>query len=219
VRIVVKGGLTSTKVSSFVRDNDLIAGINAAPFDIISSREGRPITSVGIIVSEGKLAAPAIPQYDALVIYKDGRAAIVSQSSIQSIENIENAVGGFYQILVNNELAPRIYTSNENEAVNTITREVRHPRSAAGISSDGKYLYLLVIDGRRTGSIGATEIETAMLLRALGSQDGINFDGGGSSALVLRFPDGITRVVNNPVHNGIPGRERAVGGCLGVGRR
>jgi exopolysaccharide biosynthesis protein len=94
--------------------------------------------------------------------------------------------------------------------------EERHPRSAAGVSANGEYLYLLVVDGRRSGSIGSTEKETALLLRVLGSWDGINFDGGGSSALALRYPDGKVRVVNTPIHNMIPGTERAVAGCVGI---
>jgi exopolysaccharide biosynthesis protein len=74
----------------------------------------------------------------------------------------------------------------------------------------------VVIDGRRPGSVGATEVETALLLRALGSADGINFDGGGSSAMALRYPDGKVRTVNTPVHGGVAGSERAVAGCLGI---
>jgi len=211
IEIVVKGGALqenqtlSKKVSGFVRDNDLLAGINAAPFDIVSSKEGKVIQNVGIVISNGKIIAPANPVYDALVIYKGGKAAVVNQSAINSVENIENAVGGFHQILTGGEPAQR-----------THERKARHPRSAAGISQDGKYLYLVVIDGRRKGSIGATEEETALLLRSLGSWEGLNFDGGGSSALAMRFADGKVRVVNTPIHDGIPGQERAVAGCLGV---
>ncbi|WP_461248915.1 phosphodiester glycosidase family protein, partial [Treponema sp. R6D11] len=93
----------------------------------------------------GQLIASANPNYDALVFYKDGKTAIVNQSAIKSIENIENAVGGFHQILVGGEPAQR-----------THDRKARHPRSAGGISQNGKYLYLVVIDGRRAGSIGTT---------------------------------------------------------------
>jgi hypothetical protein len=216
VEIFVSGGMAddsgtgtlSTRVSSFVNDNGLIAGINAAPFDVSSAEEGQPIRNVGIIVSGGQLIAPADPRYDALVFYSDGTVAIVGQSEIQSIENIENAVGAFHHILVDGEFAER-----------TLTRNLRHPRSAAGISACGEYLYLLAIDGRRPGSVGATEIETAMLLLALGSWNGINLDGGGSTALALRYPDGKVRVVNTPVHGLIPGQERAVAGSLGILQR
>jgi len=211
IDIVVKGGasnenqILSTKVSSFVRDNNLLAGINAVPFDIVSSKEGIVIQNVGIVISNGKIIAPTNPNYDALVFYRDGKAAIVNQSAIKSIENIENAVGGFHQILTNGESSQMAHN-----------KEARHPRSAAGISQDGKYLYLVVIDGRRAGSIGATEEETALLLRCLGSWEGLNFDGGGSTALAMRFADGKVKVVNTPIHNGIPGQERAVAGCIGV---
>ncbi|MDR1836299.1 MAG: phosphodiester glycosidase family protein [Treponema sp.] len=211
VRIVVRSGATdengalSTRVSSFVHGNNLLAGINAVPFDVISSREGRPIVNMGLVISGGKLLAPANPRYDALVFYKDGMAAIVSQQEINSIEEIENAVGGFHQILADGRPMQR-----------TLGREERHPRSAAGISDGGEYLYLLVIDGRRADSIGATEEESALLLLSLGCRDGINFDGGGSSTLAMRYPDGKVRAVNTPIHGGIPGIERAVAGCIGI---
>jgi len=199
------GRTLSTRVSSFVKANRLTAGINAVPFDIVSYKEGRPINNIGIVISDGKPASPAYPSFDALVFYTDGETAVVSQSAILSTENIANAVGGFFQVLLNGEPAEK-----------TLGLEIRHPRSAAGISADGKFLYLLVIDGRRPGSVGGTEKEIALLLLALGSWNGINFDGGGSSALVLRRADGKIRVLNTPIHGRIPGLERAVAGCLGI---
>jgi hypothetical protein len=216
ISVVVKGGLSggrssdvqtvrSVKVSGFVRRNSLVAGINALPFDVISAIEGRRINNAGLVISGGLLVSPAIPQFDALVFYTDGTAAIISQSEIHSTEFIENAAGGFRKILENGELLEH-----------TLNLEPRHPRSAAGISSDNKYLYLLVIDGRRAGSIGSTEKETAMLLCALGASEGINLDGGGSSCLALRFPNGRIRPVNTPIHGGIKGLERAVAGCIGI---
>jgi len=210
-RIVVRGGSAdeagtlSGRVSTFVRSNDLAAGINAVPFDVVSAVENRPIKNIGIVISNGRLIAEAVPQYDALVFYTDGRVAVVNQSAIDSAEGIENAIGGFHQILALGQATER-----------TLNLEARHPRSAAGISANGQYLYLLVIDGRRSGSIGTTERETAIILRALGAWEGINLDGGGSSALVLRRADGRIRPVNVPIHAGVPGLERAVAGCVGV---
>jgi hypothetical protein len=214
LRILAAGGgggdgqFLSVKVSTFVRSNNLTAGINALPFDPVSGREGEPRTNIGIVVTDGVMVSPPYAQFDALVFYADGSAAIMSQSAIQSAEYIDNAVGGFHRILEGGELAPRV-----------LGAKARHPRSAAGISPDGRYLYLLVIDGRRLGSVGSTETETALLLRALGASEGINLDGGGSTALALRYPDGKVRVVNTPIHGHIPGRERTVAGCLGIGVR
>jgi len=212
--VVVKGGTPAkdgstrnTKVTSFVRRNGLIAGLNAVPFDVISMFEGRPVKNEGVVISDGELISPVQPNYDALVFYSDGSVQIVSQAEIDaaSIENIENAIGGFNSILKNGQPENR-----------TLNLQPRHPRSAAGISANGKYLYFLVIDGRRKGSMGTTEKETALLLRALGSWDGINFDGGGSSALVLRYRNGRIRAVNTPIHGGIHRLERAVAGCIGI---
>ena len=218
LRIFAAGGaggrdnILSVKVTSFVRDNNLLAGINALPFDPVSGKEGEPRVNVGLVIANGEMISPPNHRYDALVFYADGSgapavgAAVIAQSEIQSAGNIVNAVGGFFRILEGGEPVPRV-----------LELQARHPRSAAGISPDGKYLYLLVIDGRRPDSVGATEMETALLLRSLGAGEGINFDGGGSSVLALRYPDGVVRAVNTPIHSNIPGRERAVAGCLGIG--
>ncbi|MCL2265887.1 MAG: phosphodiester glycosidase family protein [Treponema sp.] len=204
IEIVCSGNTVSATVSNFVRNNKLIAGINAVPFDTLGK-------NLGIVISGGNILSPAHPSYDALVFFNTDltknrtRAAILKQTSIKSAENIFNAIGGFYQILADGEAAQR-----------TLGSEARHPRSAAGVSKDGETLYLLVIDGRRSGSAGGTERETAMILLSLGCWDGINFDGGGSSSLAMLFSDGSIKPVNTPIHNGIPGRERAVAGCLGI---
>jgi len=209
------GGKTvSVRVSSFVRDKGLLAGINALPFDPSSGAEGEPRTNVGLVIAGGVTLSPPHKSFDALVFYKDGHAAIAAQSEIPGHDpgGVENAVGGFYRILEHGELAPRVLSLTDSGA-----KRPRHPRSAAGISPDGKFLYLLVIDGRQIKSTGCTEAETALLLKALGATDAINFDGGGSSAMALRYPDGNVRVVNTPIHDNIPGKERAVAGCLGIG--
>jgi hypothetical protein len=203
--------IPSTWVSGFVRRYGLLAGINAGPFDPVSGREGEPRTNIGIIIAGGVLVSPPVPQYDALVFYAGGGAAIRSQGDLGELETIQDAVGGFYQVLQESRLTKRVRQLAESPA------NPRHPRSAAGISADGQFLYLLVIDGRRMGSIGATEAETGIILKQLGAAEGINFDGGGSTSLALRFPDGRVRPVNVPIHHGIPGRERGVASCLGIG--
>ncbi|MDR0623580.1 MAG: phosphodiester glycosidase family protein [Treponema sp.] len=224
LRITVSGGAfsaeqppgttPSVRVSSFVRGNGLLAGINAAPFaPLVTAKEGIPLTPAGIAVAEGVLVSPPNPRFDALVFYYGGGAAVVNQGELGNLERIQNAVGGFYRILEGNRLPRRVLKPAEARSA------PRHPRSAAGLSAEGNFLYLLVIDGRQLKSIGATEAETGIILRQLGASEGINFDGGGSTALALRFPDGVVRTVNTPIHGGIPGRERAVASCLGIGIR
>lgn len=69
----------------------------------------------------------------------------------------------------------------------TISRnaEVRHPRTSIGYSRDGKKVWLMVVDGRSKDSAGMTLIELADAMRALGAYNAINFDGGGSSTIVI----------------------------------
>jgi exopolysaccharide biosynthesis protein len=200
------GVIPSTTISGFVRDYGCIAGINTNPFAPVSAKVGEDRTITGITISGGILAAAPHPPFGALVFYTDGSAAIVEQAALGDPGDIRNAVGGFYIVLQDGEVPEQTRARSK----------ARHPRSAAGLSADGRTLYLLVIDGRRPGSIGATEPEIGLILRQLGAWHGLNFDGGGSTALSLRYPDGNVRAVNTPIHHGIPRRERAVATCLGL---
>ncbi|MDR1219521.1 MAG: phosphodiester glycosidase family protein [Treponema sp.] len=195
-------------VSRFVKRFDCIAGVNTAPFYPVSEMEGERRSIVGLTVSNGVVVSSPATMYDALVFYADGAMAIENQGAIRDAGSIWNAAGGFYAILKDGALTERAVSEQG---------EKRHPRSAAGIN--GAILYLLVIDGRQLASAGATESETARILQKLGAVDAINFDGGGSTALALRFQDYGVSVVNTPVHGLIPGKERAVASCLGVRRR
>jgi hypothetical protein len=204
------GSVLSLKTTTFVERYHCAAGINTTPFDPSSAREGEERSITGISVSEGTVVSLPRPPYDALVFYADngrpsGRPVIVNQADIGDLRSVRNAAGGFYRVLENGEIP---------EAAKRKT--LRASRSAAGLSAGGETLYLLVIDGRRPGSAGATETELGVILRRLGASGGINFDGGGSTALALRYPDGRVRAVNTPIHGGIPGRERGVAACLGI---
>ena len=77
----------------------------------------------------------------------------------------------------------------------------RQPRTAVGVTADGKIL-LVVIDGRQPRwSRGATLGELRTILRDLGAVDALNLDGGGSSEMVVEG-----EVVNRPSD----GRERRI---------
>lgn len=84
----------------------------------------------------------------------------------------------------------------------------RHPRTAIGVSQDRKKVIVAVIDGRSSSSIGMRCSEVGTLLKGLGAYDGLNLDGGGSSAMYLSG----TGVVNRPSD----GSERVVANHLAV---
>jgi hypothetical protein len=82
----------------------------------------------------------------------------------------------------------------------------RHPRSAAGTSEDGSTLYLVTVDGRRESDSGMSLMELAKVMMQLGAYDAMNFDGGGSTTMVI---DG--QIVNRPSDQA---GERPIGSAL-----
>ncbi len=113
-------------------------------------------------------------------------------------------IGGWPQILRDgNNIAGQSAALEGTIASNT---DNLHPRSAVGFSRDSSTLYLLVVDGRSTLSVGMTTSQLASMLQRLGTWHAMNFDGGGSTTMVI---DG--QVVNAPSD---PTGERPVGNVL-----
>jgi hypothetical protein len=114
---------------------------------------------------------------------------------------------------------PRILRAGENiagrsasdEATLSGNAEVRHPRSAIGFSRDSSTLVLVAVDGRQAGSVGITIVELAELMREFGAWDALNFDGGGSTTMVVQG-----KIVNSPSD---PTGEREIASGLLLVRR
>ena len=60
----------------------------------------------------------------------------------------------------------------------------RNPRTFAGVDDRGRTL-LVTVDGRQPDQLGLSIPETAQVSKALGMQDAINLDGGGSTAMAI----------------------------------
>ncbi|HST08238.1 MAG TPA: phosphodiester glycosidase family protein, partial [Gemmatimonadaceae bacterium] len=114
---------------------------------------------------------------------------------------------------------PRILRDGESVAGDAATlegalsrnAEMRHPRTALGFSRDSTTLLILTVDGRSENSGGMTLVELARVMRELGAWQAMNFDGGGSTTMVIEG-----KVVNQPSDKE---GERAVGNALLVVRR
>lgn len=105
----------------------------------------------------------------------------------------------------------------EGKVVKNLAAQVPNPRTAVGLSKNGRWLTLMVVDGRQAGySEGVTFPELAELLISYGVYTGANMDGGGSSSMVIRGFDGKARVLNSPIEMNQPGKERPVGNHLGL---
>ncbi|MFC2089093.1 phosphodiester glycosidase family protein, partial [Calditrichota bacterium] len=85
----------------------------------------------------------------------------------------------------------------------------RHPRTAVGFSNDSTKIYFITVDGRQPDfSVGMTLFELADYMLEWGIHEGVNFDGGGSTTMVVRGS-----VVNSPSD---AGGERAVANAIMV---
>lgn len=195
------GETDGLKTSSFLEKHGCQVAVNASPFRPIGAKEGEPRDVLGLSVSSGDMYSAAQVGYGALLINRENKAWISDWPVDRG--DAYNAVGGFRLLLTDGK--------------NVARGDAIHPRTAAGISRDGRYLYLVVIDGRQPGySEGATTAETAEWLSRLGAHSGLNLDGGGSTTLVISDGKGRPRILNRPIHGGVPGAERVNANHLGV---
>ena len=67
-----------------------------------------------------------------------------------------------------------------------------HPRTAAGYTSDGRFI-IMVVDGRQASSRGVYLQELAVMMDNLDCVEAINLDGGGSSGMVVNG-----KILNRP---------------------
>jgi hypothetical protein len=118
-------------------------------------------------------------------------------------------VGGWPRILRDGQ----IIADDSRILEGTISRnaEMRHGRTSVGFTRDSSTLILLAVDGRSTQSVGMTLTELATTMKALGAWQAMNFDGGGSTTMVVEG-----KVVNVPSDST---GERAVGNALLVVRK
>lgn len=165
---------------------------------------------VGWLVVDGKtLAKASRPGMATLAIDAEKRVTIYDELEAVS-ESMKFVVSGNKRLLKGGEVV-----EHENDLV-------RHPRTALGVSEDGRTLILLTVDGRRPDwSRGTTYRETAELLKEFGAAEGLNLDGGGSSTLVIKDPaTGVHAVANRPSDGSIVFKElqieRPVSDVIGI---
>ena len=184
------------------RADTLLYVLAAAP----AATGGTVIPRDGAVLSVFGDRVPALQQWQ---VDDTVRVYLGTQPALRDARPPAQLVGGWPRILEGGVNVAADAPSREG----TISRnaEARHPRSAVGLSRDGRTMWLLVVDGRSTTSVGMTLVELAHAMRAVGAWDALNFDGGGSTTLVIAG-----KVVNAPTDaNG----ERAVGNALLVLQR
>lgn len=161
----------------------VIAGINGGFYGI---------NGEGTYFPMGKFIQNGVVIYDkldktndaTLCIMKDGVARIVDQDEFQVIKDqIQDAVGGWQRLMMNGDICED-YEVNDNS--------MRFdPRNFVGIAQGGKKLYIFIVDGGEGRGMdeysNGMRLEDQMLVcQGAGCDDALNFDGGGSSTLIIK---------------------------------
>jgi hypothetical protein len=165
---------------------------------------GDPVAPFGFAASEGRVYS--IDDIEEVGVRP---TLYINRRNVLSFNNrpnrVHHAISGERMIVLKGAVVPDL---DDKEL---------DPRTAIGINRNGRYLYLVVVDGRQPlYSEGATLVEIAELLMDQGAYVGMNMDGGGSSTMVFEGEDGKPVILNSPIDSLIPGRERPVGNHLGV---
>ena len=194
---------------------------------VLGWTDALPVDLVGLSRSEGRTVSPPrrgggveAPADPALLIDEsEGRALPVPvRAPLTRARAISTASRTRWRAWARRERQARARFSSRTAENLGATAQVaptqRHPRTAAGVSRDGRTLLLLVVDGRQPGwSIGATLPELAQMMLDAGAWNAVNLDGGGSSAMWHREPGATAgRVLNRPSD----GHVRPVANHLGV---
>jgi hypothetical protein len=110
--------------------------------------------------------------------------------------NLYNAVSGDRYL---------IQYGRYNQTISNVTKD---PRTVIGYTRDRK-LVIIVADGRTPQSAGLSFREAADLLLEFGVVTAINLDGGGSTTMWIH-----DKIVNIPIDENVPGKERPVANHL-----
>lgn len=151
---------------------DMLVAANATPW----SPWRRPFThkyggNIRLLISDEEIISDRKGSVPAFVVTKDNKVEIRVVNHNEDRKKFRIAMAGFSIILKNAEVV--------------IKYKDYHPRTCYGISADGRFFYIMTIDGRQKFvSEGASVVECAEFMRYFGAADAINMDGGGSTTLV-----------------------------------
>jgi exopolysaccharide biosynthesis protein len=206
----------SEATSRFAEERGVQVAVNGGFFAPCCATTPEEKTIRGLQITDGKVISPFSVDptkkgFDvALIVTKDNKATIGRITPDTELSGIYTAITGNNWLLQSGELNPDfppVPPSGDMSHLDTA------PRTVAGVSKDGRFLYLLVIDGRvREYSMGTTYRESAYVMLTLGAYNAVNFDGGGSTTLVEQDATGKLTVVNRPSDK----HERLDANALGI---
>ena len=206
--------LRARTTSQFLNEFDLQIAVNGDGFEPWYSNgffsyyphKGDPVAPIGFAASKGNNYSQETDDEPTLFISRTNKAHFNSP-----IGKIYNAISGNLMLVVQGKSV-----INSTEA-SIIEGDIPQPRTALALDKTGRRIIIIVVDGRQPNySQGATLSELAEIIISKGGHFGMNMDGGGSSTLVKAGGAGLSNLINSPIHQSVPLRQRPVGNHLGV---
>jgi hypothetical protein len=213
-------------VNSWAEANGATLAVNAGFFGLVDPKPlpgetkvryhaGAPADIRGLSHSARGLVSPPrvmAGRGDPALLVSAGRAR-VAYAREADLDGVIGAIAGIGPTDNGQEPGTFLVEAGRNTgATARVGPKIRHPRTAAGVTVDGRTLILLAIDGRQPGhSVGVTLPELADLMLGLGAHDAVALDGGGSTSFYVRRADG-SLATNRPSD----GAWRPVANHLGV---
>lgn len=154
--------------------------------------------AIGLHVSQGKYLSPQ-DSYEPFINFTASQVPQVEYYDSRVV--LFNALAGKRMIVEYGDISPN----------NSAAWYEEHPRTLVGMDALGRIIFCTV-DGRQAPySLGVNLFQAADIMIEYGCLRAIDLDGGGSTTMVIN-----QKVVNYPVDNGIPGKEREVGNHIAM---
>lgn len=150
----------------------VVVGVDTLP-------DGVEIPAAGVVLAERARAGSAPARRALQASLQPGDSVWWSLPFRGAPARVKELAGGYPMLLRNGaSVLERFDDMIPGFSVN------EHPRTAIGLRADGTVL-LVAVDGRSESSGGMSLPQLTDFLRALGATDALNFDGGGSTVMVV----------------------------------
>ena len=200
--------LCTQKTSQFLAKNNLQIAINGDGFYYLDAKDyppqnycsdgGDPVRLIGYAASRGKEYAEKAPGKPILFINRNNEITF------------DKPKGAVYNALTGDRMLV-----DKNEKITGLDTSTFDPRTAIGMNQNGRWVYIMVVDGREF-SEGVNFDELADMMLSVGAYTAVALDGGGSSTLVIEGPNGQPHALSTLIDENVPGQERLVANHLGL---
>ncbi len=205
-----EGEITARRTSQFLSEFKQVVAINGSyfyPFEeywLPYPFTGDPVHVLGHAVSQSHTYSELDPRFPALYIDTQQQFSDTPPAE----HKILHALAGKEWLVQNGDINPELKPVAQDRA---------YARTVIAVNQQQQRLWLIVVDGKQPHySEGMYLQELAEYAQQLGATFALCLDGGGSATLVAADEKGQAKLLNSPIHQRWPTRERIVANHFGV---